>query len=162
MRFRLGTFRAQAGFAVFFVFISLLFCISIPFQIEQPKPLFGRTLMVMTPSAFPIFVLSGLFVAAMANLVRYFRGTLEPGIAPEKRLFPYVTVTSILLFLVFAWVFIILGYLPAAILMMFSLSFFLGNRSVLKLMLLATIVPYLLFLIFTRVLFIGLPEGLVF
>jgi len=146
--------------ALFFLVLSLIFYFLIPYQIEKPKLTFGRELMDMKPTLFPAIAALGLCAMCVLSLVQSY---LDPEENPFKgfdgRTFRKLGGLIVILYL-FALAFEPLGFLISGVIWVAAISLYLGNRNPLTLTLLSFGVPVAIYFIFTRLLLISLPEGL--
>ena len=152
----------EAYVLIGFIFLGTVFYLLIPYQVQKPKLVFGTTFMDMQPSLFPKLASIGLLITAILALIQSLR---NPMVNPFKELtrpaiFQIVLVLIILY--TFALIFGPLGYWLSGILISAALSFYLGNRNIFTLILLSVGIPSAIYFIFTRLLLISLPEGILF
>jgi len=150
----------QSYIALISLTISLAYLVSIPYQIAKPKLLFGRSLMDMGPTLFPQIAAIGLAVASICSLIQ---GLINPEKNPFRDIIPRarrdISVVIVALF-IFASVFEPLGYIIASMFFTAGLSIYLGNRNYLTVIVFSIGVTMAVFLVFTKLLQISLPEGL--
>lgn len=118
--------------------------------------------MDMQASLFPKLAAIGLFVTAVLSL---FQSLRHPVKNPFKDLTrgAVLQITLLLIILyIFALIFEPLGYWLSGILISAALSLYLGNRNIFTLILLSVGIPSLIYFVFTRLLLISLPEGILF
>jgi len=134
----------------------------IPYQIEKPKLFMGRSLMYMTPSLFPRLSIIALFILSLWYLTHSFQ-------IKEKNLFREIGKKSYIRVLVtfvvaagYALLFEPLGFVLASALMVAILTVYYGNRNVVIILLVLAGAPLAIYFIFTSVLKVSLPEGLLF
>ena len=123
--------------------------------VAEPKVLFGRALSAITPTLFPSIFLTGLVVLNAIHVVGQLRTNAEPGAgitgwARGGVFFGIMTVYALIMTPV--------GFIISSALAIAALSWFIGNRSIIQIVLLATLAPILLYLAATRLLAVSLPE----
>ena len=162
MRKILDRISVHGYFALFFFVLAIVFYFLIPYQIDKPKMVFGRNLMDMKPTLFPMLAAIGL--AAMC-LLSFINSYLEPEENPFKDLnwasFRKITGLILILF-VFARMFEPIGFLISGVIIVGFTSFYLGNRNPVMIAILAFGVPFSVYFIFIKLLKISLPEGLLY
>ena len=162
MKKLLERLNVHAYVALGFFVLSLIFYFLIPYQIEKPKLLLGRALMDMEVTLFPSIAAIGLCAMSALSFVISF---LNPEENPFKGLkwsyFGKMTGFLVILY-AFALMFEPLGYLISGVIITGVLSFYLGNRNPVALILLAFGVPTAVYFVFTRGLLISLPEGVLY
>lgn len=148
--------------ALFLLVFSVAAFILIPYQIETPKLFMGRSLMYMTPSLFPRLSIIALFILSLWYLTHSFR-------IKEKNLFREIGKKSYIRVLVtfavavgYALLFEPLGFVLASALMVAILTVYYGNRNVVIILLVLAGAPLAIYFIFTTVLKVSLPGGLLF
>jgi putative tricarboxylic transport membrane protein len=148
--------------AIILMVFSIIVFILIPYQIEKPKLLTGRSLSGLTPSLFPRLSIVGLFILSVCYLV--FSPRME-----EKNLFKELKAKSLVrvlvtvaVFMVYALLFEPLGFILSSALMVCALTFYYGNRNILIMLLVVVGAPLVIYFIFTHLLQVSLPEGLLF
>lgn len=147
---------------VFIGFIVLAFVILliIPTQIEEPTLTFGRSFNEIPPTLFPNIAASGLLVlSALALLQSIQRGASNPFEGLTVKLASQLGTIMFILW-IFALLFEPLGYWVSGILVSFVLSVYLGNRNIVTLAILCLGIPSAIYYVFTRLLLISLPEGI--
>ena len=162
MKKLLERLSVHAYVALGFFILSLVFYFLIPSQIEKPKLLMGRALMDMEVTLFPSIAAIGL--CAMSAL-SFAISVLNPEENPFKGLklgyFGKMAGFLVILY-VFALIFEPLGYVISGMIVTGVLSFYLGNRNPVSLILLALGVPTAVYFVFTHGLLISLPEGILY
>lgn len=124
--------------------------------VAKPKTLFGESLTAITPSIFPSFILGSLALLCLAQLViakRSYVPNEEEGVIGIGRgaiFFSIMTVYGLIL--------VPFGFIISSAMVVATLSWFTGNRSIVQILLIATIAPVLLYLSATRLLAVYLPE----
>lgn len=148
--------------SVAFGVLAVIFYLLIPYQIEKPKLLFGRSFMDMEPTLFPKLAAAGLFVMCALAVIESLRA---PEANPFKGMGPraFGKMAGLLCILyLFALIFEPLGFLISGVFIVGLLSFYLGNRNPYTLVLLALGVPGTVYFVFTNWLNISLPEGILY
>ena len=162
MRKILDRISVHGYVALFFFVLAIVFYFLIPYQIDKPKMVFGRNLMDMKPTLFPMLAAIGL--AAMC-LLSFINSYLEPEENPFKDLnwasFRKIAGLILILF-VFARMFEPIGFLISGVIIVGFTSFYLGNRNPVMIAILAFGVPFSVYFIFIKLLKISLPEGLLY
>lgn len=144
------------------VVLSIVFIALIPYQIAEPKLSFGRSFSQIKPSLFPTLAASGLLITSMLALLQSIqRGVTHP-FKNITRKIAIQLVTVIAILWVFALIFEPVGYWISGILVSLLLSLYLGNRNILTLAILCLGVPTLIYYVFTHLLLISLPPGLLY
>ena len=142
--------------------LSVVVFIAIPWQIPAPKISFGQSPGQISPAFFPRLACLGLLITSVMALLEG-RG--------KRRANPFegfLRETAIQLFFVtlilwlFAFTFEPLGFLVSGIVTALTLSLYLGNRNLLAIGVVCFGIPVAIYLIFTRVLLISLPEGILY
>ena len=158
----LARLSVHAYVALGFFVLSLVFYFLIPYQIAKPKLLFGRSLMDMEMTLFPSIAALGLCAMSALSLMLSVRNPEEN---PFKGLkFDYFTrmIGFLAILYLFALLFEPVGYLISGVIITAGLSYYLGNRSPIALILLSICVPTAVYFVFTRLLLISLPEGVLY
>lgn len=148
--------------AIVLMVFSIIVFILIPYEIEKPRLLMGRSLSGLTPSLFPRLSIVGLFILSVCYLV--FSPKME-----EKNLFKELQAKSLVrvlvtvaVFVIYALIFEPLGFILSSALMVFFLTLYYGNRNILIMLLVVVGAPLAIYFIFTHILQVSLPEGLLF
>jgi putative tricarboxylic transport membrane protein len=144
--------------AIVFLILWTIMFFAIPYQIQKPMLFMGRSLMGLKPTLFPQIATLALIFLNIWYLVISFR-------IKDKNLFTEVTrqgyfrvIASLVVFCAYALLFEHLGFVLSSILVAGSLSTFYGNRDVLVGALVSVGVPVGIYLVFTRLLKVSLPE----
>ena len=148
--------------AVFLIVFSLTAFFLIPYQIEKPKLFMGRSLMQMEPSLFPRVSIIGLVILSVFYLFISFKLN-EKNLFREldKQNYLKILVTFVI-FIAYALLIEPLGFVLSSALMVGSLSSYYGNRNLIVFFLILIGAPLIIYFLFTRVLQVSLPEGLLF
>ena len=148
--------------AIVLMVFSIIVFILIPYQIEKPKLLMGRSLSGLTPSLFPRLSIVGLFILSVCYLV--FSPKME-----EENLFKALKANSlvkvlvtVVVFIAYALLFEPLGFILSSALMVFFLTLYYGNRNIFIMLLVVVGAPLAIYFMFTHILLVSLPEGLLF
>ncbi|MEW6673101.1 MAG: tripartite tricarboxylate transporter TctB family protein [Thermodesulfobacteriota bacterium] len=148
--------------AICLTVFSIAAFLLIPYQIEEPKLFMGRSLMYMTPSLFPRLSIIGLFILSIWYLTHSFE-------IKEKNLFREIGKNGYIRVLVtfgvtvgYALLFEPLGFVLSSALMVAILTIYYGNRNIFIIVLVLAGAPLGIYFIFTHVLKVSLPEGLLF
>ncbi len=126
--------------------------------VAPPKTLMGRSMTAIPPSMFPNIVLSLLAILSAVFLVGRLRETPSPfSVGINTRGWQEGTVFfAILTF--YALSMVPLGFFISTAMTMAALSWLVGNRSILQIVILSLVAPVLLYLAATRLLAVSLPE----
>ncbi len=141
--------NVQTYIALGLLVISIAFYLSIPYQVAKPKLLFGRAVMDMGPDLFPRIAAIRL---AAASVLAFIQGLVAPEKNPFKDIIPRARRDI-------AIAFEPLGFIIASICFTAGLSVYLGNRNIVMVTILSVGVTSAVFLVFTNLLHIALPEG---
>lgn len=147
-------FWSALGFTAF----SLFLLISIPYQIEKPRLLLGRSLTGLDPALFPriagvcMLLLSIAFLFQSRNLkeTNLFRGVAVSGYAS-------VAIT-ILVLVIYALLLEPIGFVASSALTVAALTILYGNRNIYLIALTSLGVPLGIYYLCTRLLLVFLPE----
>jgi hypothetical protein len=142
--------------------VAGVFYFLIPYQIEKPKMLFGRAFMDMKPTLFPALAAIGMFVLSGVALLQSLGNPLKNPFKGSDRHIAFQLSVIIVILYCFAISFEPLGYWLSGILVSLTLSLFLGNRNILTLLILSLGVPSFIYFVFTKLLLVSLPEGIIF
>lgn len=127
-----------------------------PGQVGKPVTLFGAPPEGLAPDVMPRLVLLAIALIAAYGAVTSFREKADSIELPGLR----VLITCGASF-VFAIILVPFGFVLASAMTVVLLAIFLGGRHLIALALSGVLVPLTIYLIFTRVLHISLPSGLV-
>ena len=149
--------NAENLFAAVCLVLSVLALAFSGWLVGPTKMLFGEPLTAITPGIFPRIVIAFLAVLSILHLVLAARKNEdyedEVGIVGWRRgivFFGILTVYGLILEPV--------GFIISSALTLTVLSWYVGNRSIIQIALVATISPVLLYLAATRLLAVSLPE----
>ena len=135
--------------------LALWLVVLIPGQVGKPVTLFGAAPDGLSPDTMPRLVLIALACVAGAGAI----GSLRDRSAQIARPSRSVILTCLASF-AFAAVLVPLGFVVASALTVVLVALYLGGRHPMALVLSGLAVPVTIYLIFTRVLHIALPPGL--
>jgi len=135
--------------------LAVWFFILIPSEVGKPVTLFGAAPDGLDPRAMPRFALLGIALVGFWGALTTFRNDAIAFTRPTLA----VGITCVASFL-FAAVLVPLGFVLASALTVLSLSIVLGGRHLPGLALAGVAIPTGIYLMFTRVLHIALPSGL--
>ena len=154
----IGKINFNTVAALFLLVFSVVAYLLIPYQIEKPRMVFGRTLMNLEPSLFPRLSIAGLFLLSLWYLTHSFQ-------IPEKNLFKEMGragVTRVgvtfLVCLGYALLFEPLGFVLASALMVLILTVYFGNRNIFLILAVTAGAPLVVYYLFTTALKVSLPE----
>tara|TARA_R110002049_G_scaffold296421_1_gene484492 strand:- start:153 stop:686 length:534 start_codon:yes stop_codon:yes gene_type:complete len=145
--------------ALILVILAATFIILIPYQIQAPKLMFGRSFASMEPTLFPTISGFGLLLVSVIYLIQSFRVRTENPfrIIGFRSALRIVIVFGILSG--YGLLFEPLGFILSSALAALLISVYLGNRGIISLVLISVALPSLTFYIFTYLLQVSLPEG---
>jgi len=135
--------------ALGFVFINML--------VGPPKMLFGKPLTTITPTSFPSIILGALTILCIADL--YFSNRHKPdeneviGLVGLQRGGVFFGIMA-----AYGLLMVPIGFTVSSTIALAVLSWFVGNRSFVQIVLVSALAPVLLYLAATRLLAVSLPE----
>jgi putative tricarboxylic transport membrane protein len=148
--------------AIILLVFSIIVFILIPYEIEKPRLLTGRSLSGLTPSLFPRLSVVGLFILSVCYLV-FSPRMVEKNLFKELKAKSLVRVlVTVAVFMVYALLFEPLGFILSSALVVCALTLYYGNRNILIMLLVVVGAPLAIYFIFTHILQVSLPEGLLF
>ena len=150
---------APSALAVTYAIVGVLavwLWILVPGQVGKPVTLFGAAPEGLAPALMPRLVLSCIAALAAVGLWQSYR---DEAIVPQRPGLP-VIVTCAASF-AFAAILVPLGFVLASAVTVLAVALYLGGRNPVALACAGAAVPVAIYLIFTRVLHISLPQGLV-
>ena len=125
--------------------------------VAEPKLLFGRSLTAIPPALFPSMVLVALCVLCVLHLGLSFwaqsHAGNDGGLKGWQRGAVFFAIMT-----VYALVMGELGFITSSAIAIAVMSWFIGNRSIVQILLVAILAPLLLYLAATRLLAVSLPE----
>ena len=135
--------------------LALWLFVLVPGQVGQPVTLFGAAREGLAPDVLPRLVLLGIALIAANGAWRTWRATEARPALPGLP----VVVTCAASF-AFAALLVPLGFVVASAATVGAVALYLGGRNPVALACAGIAVPVAIYLIFTRVLHISLPQGL--
>lgn len=148
--------------ALTLLIIGITYYLLIPYQVDKPMLVFGQALMDMKPTLFPTIAGIGLTVTSALALVQSLRNREKNQFKSMTRTVLMQLCVILIVLYIFALAFEPVGFLISGVLVTTTLSLFLGNRDPLSLAILAVGVPGAVYFVFTKLLYIALPEGLLY
>jgi len=149
--------KPESVFTTVCLILSVLGCLFVHSLIGRPKVLFGESLTAITPSVFPSIVLALMAILCAGQLIFSFKNhqfdEAGEGIVGWRRgavFFGIMTIYGLAL--------VPLGFIISSGITIAALSWFVGNRVIWQIILVATTAPLLLYLAATRALAVSLPE----
>jgi len=116
----------------------------------------------MKPTLFPALAAIGMFVLSGVALLQSLSNPLKnPFAGLDRHIAGQLTIIIVILY-GFAMAFEPFGYWLSGILVSLTLSLFLGNRNIWTLLILSLGVPSFIYFVFTKLLLVSLPEGIIF
>ena len=144
--------------AVFFLVLWTVMFFIIPYQIQKPMLFMGRSLMGLKPTLFPRLATLALIGLSIWYLLISFQ-IKEKNLFKDVTRYGYFRITaSLIAFFAYALLFEPLGFVLSSVLVTATLSTYYGNRNVLVGILVSVGVPLGIYLVFTRMLKVSLPE----
>ena len=148
--------------AICLIVFSIVAFLLIPYQIEKPKLFMGRSLSNMTPSLFPRLSIVGLFILSVWYLIHSFQLN-EKNLFKELGASNYIKgVVTLAVFMAYALLFEPLGFVLSSALVVGFLTIYYGNRNLIIVFIVLTGIPLVVYFVFTRLLKVSLPEGLLY
>ena len=145
---------AAAGFVLFGLVLFLI----TPYQVEEPVLIFGQSLNALDPTLFPRVVAAGFVLLGLWYLAIGFGLQERNGFRDVDRQGYRNVGVSVGAFALYAVAMEPLGFVLSSTLLIFGLSVFYGARSPVLVALVGISVPALIYLVFTRLLQVFLPE----
>ena len=144
--------------ALGFIAFSLFLLISIPYQIEKPRLILGRSLTGLDPALFPRITAGCMLLLSIAYLIQsrnmreanHFRGVALSGYAN-------VAVT-VLVLAIYAVLLEPIGFVASSALTVAALTILYGNRNIILIGLTSLGIPLAIYYLCTRFLLVFLPE----
>jgi putative tricarboxylic transport membrane protein len=142
---------------VFIVFWTAMFII-VPYQIQEPMLFMGRSLMGLKPTLFPRLATLALIGLNIWYLIISFKIDEKNGFKEISKDGYFRVVATLTVFFAYALLFEPLGFVLSSVLVAGSLSTYFGNRSIPVGLTVSLGVPVGIYLVFTRLLKVSLPE----
>lgn len=149
-------FNTWAG--VLGVAFALFLFLIMPDQIEEPPKLFGRSTSALSPRLFPSIVASLFLIIGAWLAIASFRLGERNGLRHLDRRAVTSVGTSVILLLVYALLLEPLGFVLSSALVALALALYYGGRNPFGIAAVAIGVPVAIFVVFTRLLHVFLPE----
>jgi putative tricarboxylic transport membrane protein len=147
-------FWSSLGFIAF----SLFLLISIPYQIEKPRLIMGRSLTGLDPALFPRVAAAGMLLLSIAYLSQS-RKLKEENSFRGVALSGYVNVAvTILVLSAYALLLEPIGFVASSALTVAVLTVLYGNRNIYLIGLSSLGIPLAIYYMCTRLLLVFLPE----
>ncbi len=141
-----------------FIALSLFLLISIPYQIEKPRLIMGRSLTGLDPALFPRVAAAGMLLLSIAYLAQSRKLKEENGFRGVA-LSGYVNVAVTILVLSFyALLLEPIGFVASSALTVAALTVLYGNRNIYLIALSSLGIPLAIYYMCTRLLLVFLPE----
>ena len=148
--------------AICLIVFSIVAFLLIPYQIEKPKLFMGRSLSNMTPSLFPRLSIVGLFILSVWYLIHSFQLN-EKNLFKELEASNYIKgVVTLAVLVAYALLFEPLGFVLSSALVVGFLTIYYGNRNLIIVFIVLAGTPLVVYFVFTHLLKVSLPEGLLF
>jgi len=148
--------------ALFLIVFSIAAFLLIPYQIEKPKFFMGRSLMYMTPSVFPRLSIVGLFILSLWYLTHSFQLREKNRFKELEGKHTIRVLVTFTVFVAYALLLEPLGFVVSSALMISFLMFYYRNRNLPLFFAVLISAPLVIYFLFTRVLKVSLPEGILF
>ena len=142
---------------IFIVLWTVMFFI-IPYQIQKPMLFMGRSLMGLKPTLFPRLAMLTLIGLGIWYLVISLRINEKNGFKEVAKAGYFRIIVSLVVFVVYAFLFEPLGFVVSSMLVAGTLSTFYGNRNIWVGILVSFGAPLGIYYVFTRLLKVSLPE----
>ena len=149
--------RSENAFVLVCLVLSAFSFVFVKTLVGKPKVLFGESLTAITPSIFPSIILALLVILCVFHLVLNVRkgpdGTDETKIVGLKRGAVFFGIM-----IVYGLCLVPVGFIISSGVTLAILSWFVGNRSIVQIVLVSSLAPVVLYLAATRLLAVSLPE----
>ncbi|MCR4672984.1 MAG: tripartite tricarboxylate transporter TctB family protein [Lachnospiraceae bacterium] len=149
-------------FTLALVVLSIFVIVNIPSQVKESL----LSASTISPRLFPYIASGGILICSILNLILDFIGMVlkvkRGEEIPEKKRNENVSVYRAIgtVALVFVWLFILekIGFIISTIIILFVLSFMMGNRNKILLVLFPVCFTLLIYFVFGELLHVSLPE----
>lgn len=150
----------NTGIALFFTILSLGLLASVSSQIAKPRLVMGRSLTALDASLFPYIALGALLLLSLLFLYRCLKGeqkvqSFEFTLANFSR-----TLICLSIFLAYALLMNLIGFIAASGLTLFALTTYFGNRRWVLGIGVSVLFPVVIYYIFLNAFQVYLPESL--
>lgn len=144
--------------ALGFVTFSLFILISIPYQIEKPRLILGRSLTGLDPALFPRITAGCMLALSVAYLIQS-RNMREVNQFRGVELSGYANVAvTVLVLVIYAVLLEPIGFVASSALAVAALTILYGNRNIILIGLTSLGIPLAIYYLCTRFLLVFLPE----
>jgi len=141
-----------------FTAFSLFLLISIPYQIEKPRLILGRSLTGLDPALFPRVTAGCMLLLSIAYLIRS-RNMKEANNFRGVELSGYVNVAvTVVVLAIYALLLEPIGFVASSALTVAALTTLYGNRNIFLIGLTSLGIPLAIYYLCTRFLLVFLPE----
>ena len=138
--------------------VSLFLLISIPYQIEKPRLILGRSLTGLDPALFPRLTAGCMLLLSIAYLAQS-RNLKEENRFRGVELSGYVNVAiTVLVLAIYALLLEPIGFVASSALTVAALTTLYGNRNIVLIGLISLGIPLAIYYLCTRFLLVFLPE----
>lgn len=148
--------------SIFLILFSVAAFVLVPYQIEKPKLFMGRSLTNLEPSLFPRVSIIALFVLSVWYLTHSFQLKEENCFKELNRSSSVRVLVTYIVFALYAVLLELLGFIASSALMVCFLMYYYGNRNLIIFLTVFISAPLAIYYIFTRILKVSLPEGILF
>ena len=150
----------NTGIALFFTILSLGLLASVSSQIAKPRLVMGRSLTALDASLFPYVALGALLLLSLMFLYRCLKGkqkasSIEFTLAGFSRTF-----ICLCIFLAYALLMNLIGFITASGLTLFALTTYFGNRNWVLGIGVSVLFPVVIYFLFLNAFQVYLPESL--
>jgi putative tricarboxylic transport membrane protein len=150
----------NTGIALFFTILSLGLLASVSSQIAKPRLVMGRSLTALDASLFPYIALGALLLLSLLFLYRCVKG--EQKVQPfEFTLASFSrTLVCLTIFLAYALLMNLIGFIAASVLTLFALTTYFGNRHWVLGLGVSVLFPVVIYFLFLYAFQVYLPVSL--
>ena len=150
----------NTGIAIFFTLLSLGLLASVSGQIAKPRLVMGRSLTALDASLFPYIALGALLLLSLMFLYRCLKG------GQKTQSFDFTlsgfsrTLICLSIFLAYALLMNLVGFITASGLTLFALTTYFGNRNWILGIGVSVLFPVVIYFLFLHAFQVYLPESL--
>jgi len=152
--------KSEIVVSIFIIFLSASFAFFMPHLIAKGGMVQAQDFIRLSPIFFPRLSFAALSILGILYLIQIFK---SKSTEKEEETFPKEILLNVSIVFIFVTIYTFLlpylGYGIASMVMIFLLSYHLGNRVWWQLFLLSFFIPLTIRIIFERVLFIYLPRS---
>lgn len=152
--------KSEIAASILIITIGACFALFMPHMIAKGGMIQAQDFIRLSPIFFPRLSFAVLSILGILYFIQIFKSNSEQ--KTEKTLPKEIVQNVLIIFLfvtIYTFILPYLGYGIASVIMIFSLSYRLGNRIWWQLFLLSFFIPLTIRIIFERVLFIYLPRS---